>query len=204
MPTSSGSAPKAIVPGVPPIQSTYRVQLSARFPFAAARAVVPYLADLGVSHLYASPLLRARTGSAHGYDVVDPTRVSPELGGEQGLHTLVAALRGHGMGLVADLVPNHLAASDENPWWVDLLRHGPASPYARVFDVDWAAGGGRVRLPVLAAPLERVGEQVRVEGGWVRYHEHRFPLAPGSHRLDQQHYELVEWRRGEGDGNHRR
>ena len=189
---------------MPAIQSTYRVQLSARFPFGAALAAVPYLADLGVSHLYASPLLRARAGSPHGYDVVDPTEVSPELGGEAGLRRLVAALRDHGMGLVADLVPNHMAASHENPWWVDVLRHGPASPHARVFDVDWAAGGGRVRLPVLAAPLERVAEQVRMEGGWVRYHEHRFPLAPGSHRLDQQHYELVEWRRAAVDGNYRR
>jgi (1->4)-alpha-D-glucan 1-alpha-D-glucosylmutase len=189
---------------VPAIQSTYRVQLSAAFPFAAARAVVPYLADLGVSHLYASPLLRARAGSAHGYDVVDPTEVSPELGGEAGLRELVAALRAHGMGLVADLVPNHLAASHENPWWVDVLRHGQGSPYARVFDVDWAAGGGRIRLPVLGGPLDRVAGELRVGGGWVRYHEHRFPLAPGTRRLEQQHYELVDWRRAAVDGNYRR
>ena len=89
-------------------QSTYRVQLSAGFGFAAARAVVPYLADLGASHLYTSPILRARTGSAHGYDVVDPTQVAPELGGEAGLRDLVAALRSAGMGLIVDLVPNHL------------------------------------------------------------------------------------------------
>jgi (1->4)-alpha-D-glucan 1-alpha-D-glucosylmutase len=165
---------------------------------------VPYLADLGVSHLYASPILRARAGSAHGYDVVDPTAVSPELGGEAGLRELVAALRAHGMGLVADIVPNHLAASHENPWWVETLRHGPASRFARVFDIDWAAGGGRVRLPVLAGPLERVAGDLRIEGGWVRYHEHRFPLAPGTDRLDQQHYQLVEWRRAAVDGNYRR
>src|ERR687891_1255448 len=100
---------------VMPITSTYRVQLSGAFPFAAARAVVPYLADLGVSHLYASPILRARAGSAHGYDVVDPTQVSPELGGEAGLRDLVAALRVNGMGLVVDLVPNHMTTSNENP-----------------------------------------------------------------------------------------
>jgi len=110
-----------------PITSTYRVQLSGAFPFAAARAVVPYLADLGVSHLYASPILRARAGSAHGYDVVDPTQVAPELGGEAGLRDLVAALRANGMGLVVDLVPNHLATSNENPWWVEVLRHGPTA-----------------------------------------------------------------------------
>ena len=187
-----------------PIRATYRVQLSGRFPFAAAAGIVPYLADLGVSHLYASPILRARTGSAHGYDVVDPTAVSPELGGEPGLRELVAALRAHGMGLVADIVPNHLAASHENAWWVETLRHGPASRFARVFDIDWAAGGGRVRLPVLAGPLERVAGDLRIDGGWVRYHEHRFPLAPGTDRLDQQHYELVEWRRAAVDGNYRR
>ena len=187
-----------------PIRATYRVQLSGRFPFAAARRIVPYLADLGASHLYASPILRARSGSAHGYDVVDPTQVSPELGGEDGLHELVAALRAHGMGLVADIVPNHMAASPENPWWVETLRHGPASPFARVFDVDWAAGGGRVRLPVLAGPPSRVAGDLRIDGGWVRYHEHRFPLAPGTDRLDQQHYELVEWRRAAVDGNYRR
>jgi (1->4)-alpha-D-glucan 1-alpha-D-glucosylmutase len=187
-----------------PIRASYRVQLSGRFPFAAARGIVPYLADLGASHLYGSPILRARAGSAHGYDVVDPTEVSPELGGEAGLRELVAALRAHGMGLVADIVPNHMAASHENPWWVETLRHGPASPFARVFDVDWAAGGGRVRLPVLAGPPDRVAGDLRIDGGWVRYHEHRFPLAPGTDRLDQQHYQLVEWRRAAVDGNYRR
>ena len=189
---------------MPTIQSTYRVQLSRHFPFAAAAAVVPYLADLGVSHLYASPVLRARTGSLHGYDLVDPTEVSPELGGEAGLRDLVATLRGAGMGLVVDLVPNHMAASEESPWWVDVLRHGQGSPYARVFDIDWAAGGGRVRLPVLAGPLERVAGDLRVGDGWVSYHERRFPLAPGTDRLDQQHYELVDWRRAAVDGNYRR
>ncbi|HEV2919524.1 MAG TPA: malto-oligosyltrehalose synthase, partial [Actinomycetota bacterium] len=185
-------------------QSTYRVQLSRAFPFAAAEAVVPYLADLGVSHLYTSPSLRARSGSTHGYDVVDPTQVAPELGGEEGLVELVAALRAAGMGLVVDLVPNHMAASDESPWWVETLRRGPEAEVARVFDIDWEAGGGRVRLPVLGGPLEQVADQVRVEGGWVVYHEHRFPLAPGTDRLEQQHYELVDWRRAAVDLNYRR
>jgi (1->4)-alpha-D-glucan 1-alpha-D-glucosylmutase len=186
------------------LSSTYRVQLSGRFGFAAAGGVVGYLADLGASHLYVSPVLRARAGSPHGYDLVDPTEVAPELGGEAGLRALVASLREHGMGLVVDLVPNHMAASHENPWWVDTLRHGPGSPYAKVFDVDWEAGGGRVRLPVLAAPLDQVAGQVRVEGDWVVYHQHRFPLAPGSSRLEEQHYELVDWRRAAVDGNYRR
>ncbi len=186
------------------MRSTYRVQLSGRFGFAAARGLVGYLADLGVSHLYVSPILRARVGSPHGYDLVDPTEVAPELGGEAGLRALVATLRDHGMGLVVDLVPNHMAASHENPWWVETLRHGPDSPYARVFDIDWEAGDGRVRLPVLAGPLDQVAGQLRVEGDWVVYHQHRFPLAPGSSRLEEQHYELVDWRRAARDGNYRR
>src|ERR671910_3157769 len=185
-------------------QSTYRLQLSGAFPFAAARAVVPYLADLGVSHLYASPILRARAGSAHGYDVVDPTQVAPELGGEAGLGELVAALRDHGMGLVVDLVPNHMTTSIESPWWVETLRGGPGAEAARVFDIDWEAGGGRVRLPVLGGPLEQVADQVEVGDGWIAYHEHRFPMAPGTDRLEQQHYELVEWRRAAVDLNYRR
>src|SRR5512132_297634 len=185
-------------------QSTYRVQLTRAFPFAAARAVVPYLADLGVSHLFTSPILRARSGSIHGYDVVDPTQVAPELGGEAGLRELVAALRAAGMGLVVDLVPNHMATSDESPWWVETLRRGPGAEVARVFDIDWEAGGGRVRLPVLGGPLGQVADQVRVEGGWVVYHQHRFPLAPGTDRLEQQHYELVDWRRAAVDLNYRR
>jgi (1->4)-alpha-D-glucan 1-alpha-D-glucosylmutase len=185
-------------------QSTYRVQLSAGFGFAAARAVVPYLADLGVSHLYTSPILRARTGSAHGYDVVDPTQVSPELGGEDGLRDLVAALRAAGMGLIVDLVPNHMTTSEENPWWVETLRGGPDTEAARVFDIDWEAGGGKVRLPVLGGPLDQVADQVRIAGRWVTYHQHRFPLAPGTDRLDQQHYELVDWRRAAVDINYRR
>jgi (1->4)-alpha-D-glucan 1-alpha-D-glucosylmutase len=185
-------------------QSTYRLQLSGAFPFAAARKAVPYLADLGVSHLYSSPILRARSGSAHGYDVVDPTQVAPELGGEAGLRELVAALRGAGMGLIVDLVPNHLTTSDENPWWVETLRHGQDAEAARVFDIDWEAGEGKVRLPVLGGPIDQVADQIRVEGGWVRYHQHRFPLAPGSDRLSQQHYELVDWRRAAVDLNYRR
>src|SRR5918992_5266448 len=184
-------------------QSTYRVQLSGAFGFAAAGAAVPYLADLGVPHLYPSPILRARSGSSHGYDVVDPTQVSPELGGKDGLAELVAALRDHGMGLIVDLVPNHMTTSVESPWWVETLRGGPGAEAARVFDIDWEAGGGKVRLPVLGGPLDQVAGQVQVGDGWVTYHEHRFPMAPGTDRLEQQHYELVEWRRAAVDVNYR-
>jgi (1->4)-alpha-D-glucan 1-alpha-D-glucosylmutase len=192
------------VTGHAEVRSTYRVQLSGRLGFVGVAEVVPYLADLGVSHLYSSPILRARAGSPHGYDLVDPTEVAPELGGEAGLRALVGVLREHGMGLVADLVPNHMAASHENPWWVATLRDGPSAPVAKVFDVDWEMGAGKVRLPVLAGPLEEVADQVQVTGDWVVYHQHRFPLAPGSTRLEEQHYELVDWRRAAVDGNYRR
>src|SRR4029450_9898218 len=108
------------------------------------------------------------------------------------------------MGLVVDLVPNHMATSDESPWWVETLRRGPAAEVARVFDIDWEAGDGRVRLPVLGGPLDQVADQVRVEGGWVVYHQHRFPLAPGTDRLEQQHYEPGDPATGRGRLTHAR
>src|SRR6185436_14840936 len=106
------------------LTSTYRVQLNAGFTFAHARDVVPYLAKLGISHLYASPVLAARRGSTHGYDVVDPTRVNPELGSEDDFRALAADLHARDMGLILDIVPNHMAASDQNPYWEDVLEHG--------------------------------------------------------------------------------
>src|SRR5580693_2393985 len=121
------------------LRATYRLQLSSDFEFADARALVPYLRELGISHLYLSPSLQARRGSTHGYDVVDPTRVSSELGGEEGLRALAAA----GLGIVLDIVPNHMGRGDENPWWRDpLLRERffdverGSGLYRRFFDVD--------------------------------------------------------------------
>ncbi|MDX1532554.1 MAG: alpha-amylase family glycosyl hydrolase, partial [Rhodothermales bacterium] len=168
--------------------ATYRLQLRPGFGFQEAVGVVPYLARLGVSHLYASPYLQAAPGSAHGYDVVDPTRVSDDLGGEEGRALLVAALEAENMGHVLDIVPNHMAARAENPLWWDLLESGPWSEAARVFDVDWDTPEERVRgkilVPVLGdhfgrvleageLVLEREGASVR-----VRYHDHVLPLAP--------------------------
>ena len=119
-------------------RATMRLQLHRDFTFADATDLVPYLAALGISHLYASPILTARPGSMHGYDVTDPTKVNPELGGEAGLRRLVATLRAAGLGLIVDIVPNHMAAGGvENPWWGDVLRHGRNSSYARFFDIDW-------------------------------------------------------------------
>ncbi|MFG1211663.1 malto-oligosyltrehalose synthase [Xanthobacter flavus] len=167
-------------------RATYRLQFHKGFTFDDGAAVVPYLADLGISHLYASPILKARAGSTHCYDVVDPAHVNPELGGEEGLRRLVAALRGHGMGLVVDIVPNHMGVGgDENPYWLDVLRRGPDSPFAPLFDIDFKAGGGRLLAPFLGVPYHEVlaGGDLKLvrdpEAGWaVRYFHHLFPLRP--------------------------
>ena len=174
-----------------PVRATARLQLHRDFPFAAAAARVPYLHALGVSHIYASPILTARRGSAHGYDVVDHRAVNPELGGEDGLRALVATLRARGMGLIADIVPNHMAVGgDDNAWWLDLLEWGRDSPFARFFDIDWdvpdPALRGRVLAPFLGRPYGEAlaAGEIALEfdaaaGRFhARYFEHRFPLAP--------------------------
>jgi (1->4)-alpha-D-glucan 1-alpha-D-glucosylmutase len=175
---------------MPEIFATYRLQLHAGFTLADARALVPYLSRLGVSHLHCSPLLRSRRGSTHGYDVVDPTMLDPELGTEADLAALHRALAERGMGIVLDIVPNHMAASSENPAWEDVLAHGAASRYARWFDIDWRASEpdlrSRVLLPVLGEPRAEVlrrGEiTLPVEQGVprVRYYEQTFPLDPAT------------------------
>ncbi|HEY4251252.1 MAG TPA: malto-oligosyltrehalose synthase [Roseomonas sp.] len=176
-------------------RATARLQLHAGFTLDDAAGVVPYLARLGISHAYASPITTARRGSLHGYDVVDPTRVNPELGGEPALRRLSAALRQHGMGLVLDIVPNHMAVGgDDNPWWLDLLEHGPGSAHATWFDIDWDAGepglAGKLLLPFLDAPYGEALEAGRLllradeaSGSlFVTHHGHRFPLSPDSRR----------------------
>src|SRR3954447_10213790 len=135
---------------IPP-RATLRLQLHRDFTFGDAAALVPYIADLGVSHVYVSPVLTARAGSMHGYDVTDPTKVNAELGGETGLRHLVQALRKRGLGLIVDIVPNHMAAGgSENPWWGDVLQHGRASRYAEFFDIDWNTPNPALRNKVLA------------------------------------------------------
>ncbi|MFJ4961647.1 malto-oligosyltrehalose synthase [Streptomyces sp. NPDC088729] len=191
--------------------ATYRLQLQPDFPFAAAEKAVPYLAALGVSHLHLSPVLEAVPGSRHGYDVVDHGRVRAELGGEEGLRSLAAAAREHGLGLVLDIVPNHMAAVPRHnrALW-EVLREGPASGYARWFDVDWAAGGGKVLLPVLAGPLGDELERLAVDGEVLRYGEQEFPLRAGTARLplpellEAQHYRLAWWRLARTELNYRR
>jgi (1->4)-alpha-D-glucan 1-alpha-D-glucosylmutase len=171
--------------------ATYRVQFRPGFGFHEAAAVLPYLAELGVSHLYASPYLQAAAGSAHGYDVVDPTRVNEELGGADGHAALCEALKRAGMGQVLDVVPNHMAiVGRQNPWWWDVLENGPSSRYANYFDVDWENTDerwqNRVLLPVLGDHYGRVLEdgalELRHAAGvfTLHYYEHAFPIDPST------------------------
>ncbi|MFE9631494.1 malto-oligosyltrehalose synthase [Streptomyces sp. NPDC006463] len=188
---SESDVPTPVTPA-----STYRLQLRPEFPFAAAEAAVPYLASLGVSHLHLSPVLEAVPGSAHGYDVTDHSRVREELGGEAGLRSLGAAARAHGLGLVLDIVPNHMAVPAplrlNRPLW-EVLRDGPDSPFARWFDIDWEAGGGQVLLPVLAGPVESC--DLRADGEVLRYGEQEFPLREGTAGLELPELLAAQWYR---------
>jgi len=172
-------------------RATYRVQLHAGFTFDDAAAVVDYLADLGVSHLYCSPFLQAAPGSTHGYDVVDHHRLNAELGGEEAYERLCRALAGRGMTQLVDIVPNHMAISGrENAWWWDVLENGPSSRYASYFDIDWDPPEERMRLRVLmpilgdhvGRALDRGEIQVEREGGSfvIRYFDHAVPVSPRS------------------------
>jgi (1->4)-alpha-D-glucan 1-alpha-D-glucosylmutase len=187
----AGTAPAMTAPAIP--IATYRLQLTARFGFDDAAKIVPYLRALGITHVYASPILQAHAGSTHGYDVTDPTRLNPELGGDDAFARLDAALRAAGLGLIVDFVPNHMSIHyADNPWWLDVLEWGQASPYAASFDIDWRAlpGRPRVLIPVLGRPYGETlaaGEiELRYdsrEGSFsVWYFEHRLPVAPASYR----------------------
>jgi (1->4)-alpha-D-glucan 1-alpha-D-glucosylmutase len=175
-------------------RATLRLQLHREFDFAAARRLVPYAAALGISHFYVSPILTARAGSRHGYDIVDHGAVNPELGGEAALRDLVAALRAQRMGLVVDIVPNHMAVGGaDNRAWLDVLEWGPASRYANFFDIDWdvpdPALARRVLVPLLGQPygaaLADIALCFDAHSGrfFCRYFEHRLPLTPGCYPL---------------------
>ena len=204
--------------------ATYRFQFHKHFGFDHATALVSYLDRLGVSHVYASPITTATSGSTHGYDVVDPTRINPELGGEDAFRRMVKALRERGMGVIIDIVPNHMGvASSENAWWQDVLARGQASPHARVFDIDWRR---KIVLPILGEPLSAVlaNNNIRVEGApgaWAItvYGEHRVPIRrkdqagiagpstdPDTIRalLERQHYRLASWHTADDELNWRR
>jgi (1->4)-alpha-D-glucan 1-alpha-D-glucosylmutase len=192
-----------------PPTSTYRVQVRPDFPLKAAAELVDYLADLGVSHLYTAPLLAATPGSEHGYDVVDHTKVNPEVGGEDGRRELAAALKGAGLGWVIDIVPNHagVGVAPANPTWWDVLKNGPSSAYASWYDIDWSRG--RLLIPVLADDPDALS-QLKVENGELHYYDKRYPIADGTGEgtpqevHDRQHYELVNWTRGDSELNYRR
>lgn len=173
-----------------PPRATYRLQFDSQFRFTHARALIPYLAALGISHVYASPLLMARPGSHHGYDIVDHNRLNPEIGNETEFAEFVAELHDQGMGLILDFVPNHMGIGADNPWWVDVLEWGSVSPYAQFFDIDWRPPepslNGKLLLPVLGdhygAVLESGELKMRFEAEQgrftVAYFEHAFPLSP--------------------------
>jgi (1->4)-alpha-D-glucan 1-alpha-D-glucosylmutase len=171
--------------------ATYRLQLTAYFDFDAAASVVPYLKALGITHVYASPFMKARKGSTHGYDIVDHTRLNPELGGEEGFERLSQTLKAHGLGLILDFVPNHVGVHfADNPWWLDVLERGPASPHAASFDIDWDILPYRARpgvlLPIIGSSYGEALEKGEIElrydasegsfSAW--YFEHRLPIAP--------------------------
>ncbi len=172
--------------------ATYRIQFNRDFRFEDARGLVAHLHSLGISDLYASPLLQARSGSLHGYDVTDPSGLNPELGGDEEFKAMARDLKARGMGLLVDIVPNHMAAHPENPWWRDVLENGPDSPYASYFDIDWhpATSGleNRILLPVLGDSYDRVLENqeftlVLDEGGFsIRYYELKLPVNFSSHK----------------------
>ncbi len=191
--------------------STYRVQVHAGFDLDAVTGILDYVADLGAGWVYLSPLLTAEPGSLHGYDVIDHEAVDPARGGRAALERAAPAAHERGLGVLVDIVPNHVGVATPHlsVWWWDVLAHGPASVHAQAFDIDWVAGDGKLRLPILG---DEDDPDLRVEDGELRYFDHRFPLAPGSaddgapaaevHR--RQHYELMSWRRADQELNYRR
>jgi (1->4)-alpha-D-glucan 1-alpha-D-glucosylmutase len=171
--------------------SIYRLQFNKDFSFADATRLLDYLCELGITDVYASPILMSRKGSEHGYDVTDPTRINPEIGSEQDFEVLQTELAKRGMGLVLDIVPNHMAASSENRWWMDVLENGPQSAFASYFDIDWDPPSrhlaGKVLLPILGRPFDEALEQGQLQltfqdgKFFVRYFESILPVAPESY-----------------------
>ncbi len=187
--------------------STYRLQINRHFTLDDAAQLIGYLSELGVGAVYLSPVLQSTIGSDHGYDTTDVSRVDHDRGGKAGLARLMTSARLAGLGVIIDIVPNHLGIAHpiENPAWWDLLRLGRDSPYASWFDIDWSRG--RIAVPVLGDEA-----QLTLVDGELRYFEHRFPLAPGTWSEgddvaavhDRQHYELIHHSRGNRDVNYRR
>src|SRR6056297_470904 len=198
--------------------ASYRVQLRAGMDFAGLERRLDAIAGLGVSHLYLSPILTAAPDSAHGYDVTDPTAIDPALGGREGFERLARAARARGLAVILDIVPNHMAFGLDTPWLLDVLRHGPGSAHAAVFDIDWAAGP--LALPWLARPLAEAAEagDVSIKDGALCVDGLRVPLAPVSAggaagrvgaeqalEIDgRQHWRLLPWQMERDSITHRR
>jgi (1->4)-alpha-D-glucan 1-alpha-D-glucosylmutase len=174
-------------------RATYRLQFNSRFTFADGARLASYLGRMGISHVYSSPIATARKGSPHGYDGTDPTTINPELGGAEGFATMAKALRAEGVGIILDIVPNHLCVADPaNAWWQDVLENGQRSAFARYFDIDWRNDDprleGKVFLPILGEPYEKALRSGAIklicENGRTgfAYHQHRFPLRPEDRR----------------------
>src|ERR1043165_8677739 len=187
-------------------RATYRVQFNAGLPFRDAREIAPYLAELGISDLYASPILKARKGSMHGYDVVDASELNPELGTEEDFNALHDELQRLGIGLLLDVVPNHMAASGENAWWMSVLESGPQSRFFNYFDIDWNSVTQKLLLPILGRPYGETldAREIRLgfdhDGFFFTYYDNRLPLASASYRLVLQ-IGRASWRgRGEISG----
>jgi (1->4)-alpha-D-glucan 1-alpha-D-glucosylmutase len=199
-------------PTPPSPVSTYRVQVRAAFDLHSVAELTDYLADLGVDWVYLSPLLEAEPGSDHGYDVISHERVDPARGGDEGLVEAAKAAHAKGLGVLVDIVPNHVgvATPAKNAWWWDVLRLGRESRYADAFDIDWDFGAGKLRIPVLGDG-DALGE-LRVEGQELVYYDNRYPIAPGTAEdgadartvHGRQHYELMHWRRADAELNYRR
>jgi (1->4)-alpha-D-glucan 1-alpha-D-glucosylmutase len=197
--------------------STYRLQFSREFTLRDATALLDYLQSFGVTDVYASPLFTAGPESSHGYDVCCHDRVSENLGGADAFERFTDELRRRGIGLLLDIVPNHMAANEGNAWWWDVLKHGTNSRYAKFFDIDWARGEGKIVLPVLEDDIERVIASERLRIGKndsetvLHYHDRSFPMrsdtptaAPLGDLLEFQHYRLVCWRKAAEEINYRR
>jgi (1->4)-alpha-D-glucan 1-alpha-D-glucosylmutase len=173
--------------------ATYRLQLNHEFTFVQATAILDYLRNLGITDVYSAPISRARAGSMHGYDVTNPQQINPEIGDADEFERFASALRDRRMGLLLDIVPNHMAASLESEWWLDLLAKGSGSPFARFFDVDWSPATGETRsrllFPVLGKPYgdvlaaREIHLTVDEQGFSIRYFDHRFPMSAASLRL---------------------
>ncbi|MFP3578083.1 malto-oligosyltrehalose synthase [Arthrobacter sp. SIMBA_036] len=192
--------------------STYRLQIRSGFTLQDAAKLTGYLRSLGVDWVYLSPILTAEEGSDHGYDVTDLSSVDPSRGGAEGLSMLSKAAREQGLGVLVDIVPNHMgvATPAQNAWWWQLLKEGRSSKYAEAFDVDWDFGGGKIRIPVLGSDEDI--DQLTLVDNELHYYDHRFPVAEGTVQAGdspqdvhaRQHYALVGWRRADAELNYRR